>query len=32
MEGWPVSTRVNQPANDEPALLERMAPRQSRLL
>lgn len=32
MEGWPVSTRVNQPANDEPALLERVAPRQSRLL
>ncbi|HWI34896.1 MAG TPA: SOS response-associated peptidase [Burkholderiales bacterium] len=32
MEGWPVSTRVNQPANDEPALLQRVAPRQSRLL
>jgi putative SOS response-associated peptidase YedK len=32
MEGWPVSPRVNQPENDEPALLERVAPRQSRLL
>jgi putative SOS response-associated peptidase YedK len=32
MEGWPVGTRVNQPANDEPALLERVAPRQSSLL
>jgi putative SOS response-associated peptidase YedK len=32
MEGWPVSTRVNQPMNDEPGLLERVAPRQSRLL
>jgi putative SOS response-associated peptidase YedK len=32
MEGWSVSTRVNQPANDEPALLDRVAPRQSRLL
>lgn len=32
MEGWPVSTRVNQPANDEPSLLERVAPRQGRLL
>ena len=32
MEGWPVSTRVNQPQNDEPALLQRTAPRQSTLL
>jgi putative SOS response-associated peptidase YedK len=32
MRGWPVSTRVNQPANDEPGLLERVAPRQSSLL
>ena len=32
MEGWPVSTRVNQPENDEPALLERLEPRQSTLL
>jgi putative SOS response-associated peptidase YedK len=32
MEGWPVSPRVNQPENDEPALLERVAPRQSSLL
>jgi putative SOS response-associated peptidase YedK len=32
MEGWPVSMRVNQPANDGPALLERVAPRQSSLL
>ena len=32
MEGWPVSLRVNQPANDEPALLERVDPRQSKLL
>jgi putative SOS response-associated peptidase YedK len=32
MEGWPVSTRVNQPENDEPALLEQVAPRQSKLL
>jgi putative SOS response-associated peptidase YedK len=31
MEGWPVSTRVNRPQNDEPALLERTAPRQSGL-
>jgi putative SOS response-associated peptidase YedK len=31
MEGWPVSTRVNQPQNDEPALLGRTAPRQSGL-
>ena len=32
MQGWPVSTRVNQPGNDEPALLERTEPRQSSLL
>jgi putative SOS response-associated peptidase YedK len=32
MEGWPVSMRVNQPANDGPALLERVAPRQSSLI
>lgn len=32
MQGWPVSTRVNQPQTDGPALLERVAPRQSRLL
>ena len=32
MEGWPLSPRVNQPANDEPTLLECVAPRQSRLL
>jgi putative SOS response-associated peptidase YedK len=32
MEGWPVSPRVNQPENDEPALLERVIPRQSSLL
>ena len=32
MEGWPVSTRVNRPQNDDPALLDRVAPRQSRLL
>ena len=32
MQGWPVSTRVNAPGNDEPGLLERSAPRQSSLL
>jgi putative SOS response-associated peptidase YedK len=32
MDGWPVGTKVNQPENDEPALLERDAPRQSSLL
>jgi putative SOS response-associated peptidase YedK len=32
MQGWPVSPRVNQPENDEPTLLERVAPRQSSLL
>jgi putative SOS response-associated peptidase YedK len=32
MQAWPVSPRVNQPENDEPALLERVPPRQSSLL
>lgn len=32
MEGWPVGTKVNQPENDAPGLLEPAAPRQSRLL
>jgi len=32
MQGWPVSPRVNQPENDEPTLLDQVAPRQSSLL
>ena len=32
MEAWPVSPRVNAPENDDAALLERSAPRQSSLL
>jgi hypothetical protein len=32
MEGWPVSPRVNRPQDDEPGLLARVEPRQSRLL
>ena len=32
MAGWPVSPRVNRPENDEPTLLEPVAPRQSSLL
>src|SRR3954471_4293423 len=32
MQAWPVSTRVNQRQNDEPALLSPVPPRQSSLL
>jgi len=32
MQAWPVSTRVNQPENDDAALLEPALPRQSSLL
>jgi putative SOS response-associated peptidase YedK len=32
MEAWPVSPKVNQPENDEPGILERVAPAQSSLL
>jgi hypothetical protein len=29
---WPVSTRVNEPDNDDAAMLERLRPRASRVL
>jgi hypothetical protein len=29
---WPISTRVNKPDNDDPAILDALAPEESSLL